>query len=67
MAWRRNDLREGQWWDEISSAAVNARSRRIVMIGSRLLTYEDEMGRTFTIRIDSFLRWCRMNAELAEP
>lgn len=57
------DLREGQHWDEIGSPVVNAQSRKIVTLGTKRLTYEDESGRKKTILISSFLRWAKIFAE----
>ena len=57
------DLFEGQSWDEVGSAVVNARTRTINTIGSKLLTYTDECGRQKTLKIKSFLRWARTFAE----
>jgi len=63
MTYRKSDLREGQHWDEVGSAVVNARSRKIVVLGTKQLTYEDESGRGRTVLIASFLRWARTFAE----
>lgn len=57
------NLREGQHWDEIGSAVVNAQSRKIIMLGTKRLTYEDEAGRQKTVLITSFLRWAKIFAE----
>ncbi len=62
----KRDLREGQWWDEVGSAVVNARSRKIITLGSINLQYEDELGRRKIIEIASFLRWARTFAECKE-
>lgn len=57
------DLREGQHWDEIGTPVVNAQSRKIIMLGTKRLTYEDESGRLRTVLISSFLRWAKVFAE----
>jgi len=56
-------LREGQHWDEVGSAVVNAQSRQILILGNKRLTYVDEVGRQKTVLISSFLRWARTFAE----
>ena len=57
---KANDLREGQHWDVIGSPVVNAETRKIVLLGTKSLTYEDEVGRRKTILVSSFLRWSNM-------
>jgi hypothetical protein len=59
----RIDLKEGQHWDEVGSATVNARTRTIMVVGSHFVTYEDEVGRSNTILISSFRRWAKTFAE----
>ena len=63
MTSSKTDLREGQHWDEVGSPVVNAQSRKIIMLGNKRLTYEDESGRQKTVLIASFLRWARVFAE----
>jgi hypothetical protein len=60
---KKKDLREGQWWDEVGSAVVNAQSRKIVLIGTTKLMYENERGIKRSILISSFLCWARTYAE----
>lgn len=62
----KKDLQEGQWWDEVGSAVVNAQSRKIIMLGSIRLMYETECGVRRTVLITSFLRWARHFADCQE-
>jgi hypothetical protein len=57
------DLHEGQHWDEVGSPVVNTQSRKILTLGTKSVTYEDESGRKKTILITSFLRWAKIFAE----
>jgi hypothetical protein len=63
---KKSTLREGQWWDEVGSAVVNARSRKILLLGTEMLEYEDELGHTNVILISSFLRWAKHFAQCKE-
>jgi len=60
---KRRDLREGQWWDEVGSPVVNAQSRKIILIGTNKLMYENECGIKRSVLISSFLRWAQALAE----
>jgi hypothetical protein len=61
--YKRADLHEGQHWDEVGSPVVNARTRTITMLGTKRVTYKDEVNRLKTILITSFLRWANVFAE----
>lgn len=63
MRLRKRDLQEGQWWDEVGSAKVNQRSRKIVLLGTTRLMYETECGHRHSVNISSFLQWARHFAE----
>ena len=58
--------KEGQIYDEVGSAVVNARSRHVILVGSERVLYRDEVGRERSVKIMSFIRWARTFAEIRE-
>lgn len=63
---KKKDLREGQVWDDILSGGINAVERKIITLGTDLLTYEDIFGKRRTIKINSFLSWANSTAVCSE-
>lgn len=63
----KDQLREGQIWDEVLGGPVNGISRKIVMIGTDRLMYEDDYGVRRSVQIRSFIRWAKREAECNYP